>query len=343
MARYSRYSSSSRYSQWPAYVPVAVKRARAEASLKKMTKTGHQAAPVRLSGHAIVNTFWGKAWCENLERYSDFENRLPRGRSYVRNGSVVDLQIEKGKVVAMVAGSSLYRIEIKIKPLSSEKWDGVKQACAGQVGSLIELLQGRLSAEVMKVITAPKEGLFPHPHEIDLDCSCPDWADMCKHVAASLYGVGARLDEKPELLFLLRGVDHLELLATAVGGVAAQVDTAAAGMAESEMADVFGIEIAASAPAAAAEVVKAKTKTARPAPAKAKTVPRPAAVRTERTGKTLRTEGTKKTAGKTGRKIAAPARKAVPVKAATAKKAAPPAAKVKNKPVSALKKAIRKK
>src|SRR5207245_7766421 len=187
-------------------------RAKAGRELAKRSKKSRAlVSPVILEGRTITRTFWGKAWCDNLEASSDFANRLPRGRTYVRNGSVVDLQIAQGKVMARVAGSELYKIEIKIKPLAPKLWKSIQTECAGKIDSLMELLQGRLSAGVMEIVTRPERGLFPTPREIDLDCSCPDWADLCKHVAASLYGVGARLDQKPELLFLLRGVDAADL------------------------------------------------------------------------------------------------------------------------------------
>src|SRR5215208_688935 len=197
------------------YVSVAKRQAKAKREVEKLRKKGQTITPVKIEGKAIATTFWGKAWCDNLESYSDFENRLPRGRTYVRNGSVCDLQIDPGKVSARVCGSELYRVTIKIKPLADAVWRDVKRQCAGQIGSLVELLQGKLSKAVMEVVTRRDGGLFPEPKEIELSCSCPDWADMCKHVAATLYGVGARLDEQPELLFRLRQVDHLELIAQA--------------------------------------------------------------------------------------------------------------------------------
>jgi uncharacterized Zn finger protein len=170
---------------------------------------------VTIAGRAIAKSFWGRSWCANLERYSDYENRLPRGRTYVRNGSVVDLQIAKSKVLAVVSGSHLYRVTITIAPVTATRWKAICRDCAGTIDSLVELLQGRLSKGVMDRVCREDDGLFPTPKEIKLSCSCPDWADMCKHVAAVLYGVGARLDEKPALLFALRGVDQNQLLGNA--------------------------------------------------------------------------------------------------------------------------------
>ena len=203
------------YYGWHAYVPVAEKRRQAERKLAKLKKQGRSVAPVRIEGRTITKSFWGKSWCVNLERYSDYENRLPRGRTYVRNGSVIDLQIAKGEISAMVAGSELYQIKIAIAPVTRARWKSICRDCAGTVDSLVELLQGRLAKGVMDRVCREGDGLFPSPTEIKLSCSCPDWADMCKHVAAALYGVGARLDEKPQLLFVLRDVDENEMLASA--------------------------------------------------------------------------------------------------------------------------------
>ena len=246
------------------YVPVAQRRAQAAREMAKLAKKGHTITPVRIQGRQIASTFWGKAWCDNLESYSDFENRLPRGRTYVRNGSVVDLQIKPGRVTARVSGSELYDIEIKIKPLSKPHWRSVSAACAGKIASVLELLQGRLSGGVMEIITRRDSGLFPKPSEISLDCSCPDWADMCKHVAAVLYGVGARLDEKPELLFVLRQVDHMELIEQAAGGqsFAPTADSDKRTIAEQDLAEVFGVEMDTAAPSAATPSPQSETVTA---------------------------------------------------------------------------------
>jgi uncharacterized Zn finger protein len=204
-----------RYSGWRPYVPVAERRWKAAKKLAKLRKNGHAVSPVTIAGRSIAKSLWGKSWCTNLERYSDYENRLPRGRTYVRNGSVVDLQIVTGKVSAVVSGSDLYTVTISIAPITATRWKAICRDCAGTIDSLVELLQGRLSKGVMDRVCREADGLFPAPKEIKLSCSCPDWAVMCKHVAAVLYGIGVRLDEKPALLFELRGVDETELLANA--------------------------------------------------------------------------------------------------------------------------------
>jgi uncharacterized Zn finger protein len=238
------------YYEWHAYVPVAEKRRQAERKLAKLKKQGRSVAPVRIEGRTIAESFWGRSWCVNLERYSDYENRLPRGRTYVRNGSVIDLQITKGEIAAMVAGSELYQIKIAIAPVTRARWKSICRDCTGTIDSLVELLQGRLAKGVMDRVCREGDGLFPSPTEIKLSCSCPDWADMCKHVAAVLYGVGARLDEKPQLLFVLRDVDESELLASA--GQDSSLTRAAPGAAkvldESDVAALFGLEMAETTP-----------------------------------------------------------------------------------------------
>ena len=164
----------------------------------------------------------------------------------MRNGSVVDFQIAPGVITALVSGSDLYRITITIEPVQQAAWTALKTDCAGRVGSLIDLLQGKLSAQVMEIITRRETGLFPRPGEIGLKCSCPDWAGMCKHVAATLYAVGARLDESPELLFVLRGADHLELVTEATKSVTSRVSTSSDGSATltgENLEEIFGIEI----------------------------------------------------------------------------------------------------
>jgi uncharacterized Zn finger protein len=246
------------------YVSVAKRQANALKELKKLQRSGRTISPITVDGREIASTFWGKAWCDHLESYSDFESRLPRGRSYLRNGMVVDLQIEPGRVTGMVSGSELYKVEVKIKPLAKPCWDCIKRDCGGAIGSVIELLQGRLSTEVMQRVTRRDRGLFPAPAEITKTCSCPDWADMCKHVAAVLYGIGARLDQKPELLFVLRKVDHLELIERAADVDKLVGTGAAAGqktIGEDQLADVFGIDFAADA----GTVVAPASRTAAPA------------------------------------------------------------------------------
>jgi uncharacterized Zn finger protein len=226
------------YRFWKPYVPVAVRRAQAK-------KTGKEMSPVVVEGRAIARTFWGKAWCDNLEAYSDYENRLPRGRSYVRNGSVVDLAIKRGKVRALVMGSHLYTIDIAILPLPGKRWASLAKECTGSIASLVELLQGKFSKAVMERICQPRTGLFPSPKEIRLDCSCPDWASMCKHVAATLYGIGARLDDRPELLFTLRQVDANDLVTQAAefSGKTSKGSGQSHVLADDRLEDVFGLDM----------------------------------------------------------------------------------------------------
>ena len=223
---------------WGPYISAAERRRKAEREAGKLAR----ASPVVIVGSQIAKTFWGKSWCANLERYSDYANRLPRGRSYVRNGCVVDLGIERGTVTALVSGTVLYRVKVKVSPIPNRRWKVVCEDCSGAIDSLVELLEGRFSKATMERLCQEGTGLFPLPTEIQFKCSCPDSARMCKHVAAVLYGIGARLDEKPELLFLLRDVDQKELI-TRAGARARQPKTARV-LQSANLSEIFGIDIA---------------------------------------------------------------------------------------------------
>jgi SWIM zinc finger len=236
------------YSSWsPSWAPrptAAQRQQKAKKQIAALEKKGKKLSPVLLEGRKIASTFWGKAWCDNLESYSDYENRLPRGRSYVRSGSVLDLQIEPSRISALVQGTSLYTVGISISAVEEKRWKAVVAECGGKIDSVVELLQGKLSKPVMEVITRKESGLFPEPRQIKMSCSCPDWADMCKHVAAVLYGVGARLDQQPDLLFRLRGADPMELIARAASGAVLGGKAPAPGKRlGADLSSVFGIEL----------------------------------------------------------------------------------------------------
>ncbi len=196
------------------YVSVTERKQQALKKIKVLQQSGAQLEPITTVGTRglIAKSFWGKAWCKHLEALSDYAYRLPRGRSYVRHHAVIDLKIQAYTITALVNGSELYKLTITIAPLSGAKWTALKTRCQGQIGSLIELLQGKLSDQIMSLVTDSGNGLFPQADEIHFNCDCPDWANMCKHVAAALYGVAVRLDQSPELLFTLRGIDHTELI-----------------------------------------------------------------------------------------------------------------------------------
>src|SRR3984885_13354941 len=254
------------YWGWKPYVSVADRRRKAAREMAKRKKQGYAVSPVTIEGRTIVKTFWGKAWCDNLERYSDFANRLPRGRSYVRNGSVIDLQIGPGAIRALVSGSEIYEVDVKVAPVTKARWKAICTDCTGAIDSLVELLQGRVSKGVMERICRQQTGFFPSPKEVELSCSCPDWADMCKHVAAVLYAIGARFDHQPELLFRLHQVNEQDLIAK-VGKalpLARQSPAIAKLLGNEDLSDIFGLDMAQSSGADAGL----------PAPASAK--PRPA-------------------------------------------------------------------
>jgi uncharacterized Zn finger protein len=235
------------WNDFPPYVSVAEKKANGARALAKLLKKSQRAAEPVVLAHRkrkLAATFWGQAWADNLERYADLANRLPRGRTYLRNGSVLDLVIAEGRVEAHVAGSELYRVTIGIAPLAKTRWRRVVTRCTGRIGSLVGLLRGELSDDVLAALTDAKDGLFPEPRELTLECSCPDSADVCKHVAAVLYGVGIRLDAKPELFFVLRRVDQAELLSSATAGAVSRTrPVAGKRIADDRLSAVFGIEL----------------------------------------------------------------------------------------------------
>ena len=233
------------YRNWyPPYVSAAEKQRRSEKQAAALAKKeGEPLQPVCVCGRLMAKSFWGRAWCKNIESYQDYANRLPRGRSYVRNGSLLDLRISPGKVRAMVEGSSCkpHEINIDIKPLNAGRWEVIKQKCLGKISSLLELVQGKLPEDIIEQFCDRKNGLFPAPDEIKTSCSCPDWAQLCKHIAAVLYGIGARLDQEPRLFFTLRGVQESDLLgAQSVDSLTQGIDSE---IDQNSLESVFGLEL----------------------------------------------------------------------------------------------------
>lgn len=238
------------YNDFPEYVPVAKRKKRAEQAIEKMKKKSPSIAPVVITGRTIAKTWWGKSWGANLESYADYSNRIERGRSYVRHGAVLDLQITKGKVSALVQGSTSkpYQVTITIAPLSAETWDGIVKECAGKISTLQELISGAFPKALSELFTMKGRGLFPSPKEIALACNCPDSAKMCKHVAAALYGVGARFDEDSALFFVLRGVSVDDLITMSLAQKSGSMLDKPKGrsrrvIANDKLTDVFGIEM----------------------------------------------------------------------------------------------------
>lgn len=277
------------YGGYPPYVPVAQRKAKADKAIAAAKKKGNSFAPIAAFKGAPGKTFWGKAWCTNLVSYSDYENRLPRGSSYVRNGAVIDLQIDGGTIKARVVGSSTYTVHIKVTPVNVMQWKAISRDCSGSIDSLVELLQGKLSTAVMQRICAKQTGLFPDPRELRLDCSCPDGASMCKHVAAVLYGVGVRLDTAPELIFSLRGVDAKDLVSQAGTSATNTKAVAADKVLDADlMGDLFGLDMVGDAliNVATPAIAKAKQLVKPVATTKAKVVAKAKSVAVTKTNKT---------------------------------------------------------
>lgn len=257
------YGRSS-YWGFPPYVSVAEKKAKAEKKLKQLQKKNSDIKPVVIEGSSIARTWWGKAWNLNLEKYADYSNRIGRGRSYVRHGAVLDLQIKSGEIKSLVQGSTSnpYSILIKIENIKKDIWKKIKTFCEGKLDSLQGLLDGKFPKSLGEIFTAKGEGLFPSPKEIDFSCSCPDGAYMCKHIAATLYGVGARLDEDPQLFFKLRKAEIGELIKQTISGKTEKLLEKAKKKTsrvidDSDLSSVFGIEM--EKPAAGKERMEKKT------------------------------------------------------------------------------------
>jgi uncharacterized Zn finger protein len=250
---------SGNYFGWAPRKSAAARRADAARQIKAAARGGKPMTPVVVVGRKIATTFWGKAWCDNLERYRDFAYRLERGRSYVRSGAVIDLRLEAGKITALVSGSSIYTISIEIDAVASDAWRAIRRDCTGNIGSRVDLLSGRLTDPVMARLCADRTGLFPAPTAIRFTCSCPDHALMCKHVAAVMYGIGARLDHTPELLFTLRRVSADELIASALAELPAAPSSSRV-LAVDGLAELFGIELA----EGPAKTTRARAKAPRP-------------------------------------------------------------------------------
>jgi hypothetical protein len=230
--------------EWRPYISKRKRQALAQGEIRQLKEKGLTPLPVRVGQGPIAGRPWGQAWCKNIECFSDFKSRLPAGRTCLRQNAVIHLEVAAGLVTALVQGDELYRVSVAIQPINLEAWDNLKRQCHGRIGSLLELIQGSLKEDVMALMARSGDGLFPAAFDIDFRCSCPDWAQMCQHVAATLYGVGHRLDQAPELLFTLRGVDAVSLVDGAVDSLAEDLKPLPeAPWDDSQLGDLFGIEL----------------------------------------------------------------------------------------------------
>ncbi len=233
---------------WGSKEDAEEQKAKIERDLNRRRQRGEALEPLAApSGKTkLSQTFWGQAWGRHLATYEEYAMRLPRGRSYLRQGHVYGLKIEPGLASAVVTGAEVYETRIHITPLSATRWASIVEACSGKVGSMMDLLAGKLGEDLLRVFADPEEGLFPSPREIRFDCTCPDYADMCKHAAAVLYGVGLRLDAEPQLLFTLRKVHQEDLLADAQRDALNQLhsEANATTLEGTDLSALFGIDLA---------------------------------------------------------------------------------------------------
>jgi uncharacterized Zn finger protein len=234
---------------WKSFGPrptVAAKRARADREIARRTRLGEVLSPVVSDGVKLGRTFWGRAWCDRVTRFCDRASRLPSGKALVRHRGVIDLNISPGLVQGLVIGQSVYTVAVRIDPVRPDAWDRIKQEAGGQLNAVIELLRGgAIPPLLMAAVTDPTCGLLPTLSEVHKTCTCYDWADVCAHTAAVLYAVGVRLDEHPDLLFKLRGVDEADLLAAATSSPPSTDATRnRRTIAAADVGAVFGIEMA---------------------------------------------------------------------------------------------------
>ena len=195
------------------YVSVTERKAKAKKLISILKKKDKNISPVIINSRIkIAHSFWGQAWCKNIESYRDLDYRLEQGRSYVRSGAVVDLRISEKQVRSQVIGSELYKVKIDFNSFPKESWNSFTKKCTSVTDSIVDLLSGKIPDVVSKLITDESIGLFPNPNEIKFDCNCLDYADVCKHIAATLYGIGVHFDKDPNLFFILRGVDPSDLI-----------------------------------------------------------------------------------------------------------------------------------
>ncbi len=200
------------------YETKAEKRRRIGEKLERLRKTDPNIAPLTIEGNTLAKSWWGKAWGKNLESYADYKSRLSRGKNYVKQGAILDLKIEEGKVNSKISGSGskIYDCEIHIERLSDERLKKILEHCQNKISTLDALLTGDFSEELLELFQDKSYGLFPSPDEISFRCDCPDVANICKHVAATLYAIGTKFDDDPMFFFELRQIESENLIQKSV-------------------------------------------------------------------------------------------------------------------------------
>lgn len=223
------------------YVRVAKRKESAAETAKRLEAEGEILTPAKAHGKAIANSFWGRSWCKAIEGWNDYESRLPAGRSLLKNGGVIDLRIEENLVTAKVVADRLYEVRIFFRKQDEERLAELKKHLTGKLTSLIDLIKGELSDEVITEICSEKYGLFPDYGELKTSCDCLDDAVMCRHAAAALYGIAPRLDDEPELFFTLRGIKAEDFFDSAEAIRQTGEDTAEIDL--EDLSDTFGIDL----------------------------------------------------------------------------------------------------
>ncbi len=194
-----------------------------------------QLNPVHEKSRKLAKNAWGSAWMRQLAYCEQEGFSLAAGRSLLRHGCVLDVQVGRGTIDALVSGEELYEIHLKLAEPDEEKIEYLREQCGAHIDSLVALLDGKIDASVMQQLCDPEEGLLPLPYEWQMDCNCPDWNEPCPHAAAAIYAAGCLIDAEPRLLFTLRGIEPSTLCEVP--------STAAADFDATDLANTFGIDI----------------------------------------------------------------------------------------------------
>ncbi len=208
----------------------------AAARLAELQAAGEELHPVVSRSRALVSHFWGKAWMRHLAACEAGGLCLAPGRTLLRHGCVLDVQLAPGLIRARVSTQRLEEVELHLAPLDEERQAELVQLCQGRIDSLVSLMEGRVDETVLAPLCDPQLGLLPEPADWRMHCSCADWAEPCPHAAAAIYAAGVLIDADPSLLFTLRSLDPATLLRPT-----AQAE--ASDFAAGDLGKLFGIEL----------------------------------------------------------------------------------------------------
>lgn len=186
--------------------------AQARRELIELKSAGEEVRPVVGTTRKLAAHFWGSAWMKHLALCESGGWSLSAGRTLLRHGCVLDLQLEAGLIRARVMEERLHDVEIALDPLDGERLEELRTICSGKIDSLVPLLEGTLDDALLATLCNAETGLLPEPGAWHMSCTCPDWSEPCPHAAAAIYAAGILIDAEPSLLFRLRQVSPEDLL-----------------------------------------------------------------------------------------------------------------------------------